>query len=347
MIRIYFFSFAVVLGGALAAVWLGWPIPWLLGSLAAGGLCSINGIGVKAPPLCRELGLSVIGLSLGLYFTPQMGGFLFDNALWLVCGMLFALLLGIIGTWLLMRLHGTDFQTAWFASAVGGASEMAYLSARHGAQVDLVVAAHSLRVLLIVSLVPAFYQFAGLHGADGSVLAVNREVHFFGLAALLAAGWAAAKLFEWRDWSNPWTFGPMFAAIVLTVSGVHLSAVPDWLSAAGQLCIGWGLGTKFGKGFFRRAPKFLSVVALNVLISLILTFGLTLAVAEWSGLPSASVGLGLAPGGVAEMTVTAKVLQLGVPLVTAFHVCRMLAVVATAGGLSRRFARFFERGGTE
>jgi len=43
--------------------------------------------------------------------------------------------------------------------------------------------------------------------------------------------------------------------------------------------------------------------------------------------------LGFAPGGIAEMAITAKVLQLGVPLVTAFQVSRMVMVVLTTGPL--------------
>lgn len=43
------------------------------------------------------------------------------------------------------------------------------------------------------------------------------------------------------------------------------------------------------------------------------------------------LGLGFAPGGVAEMTITAKTLQLGVPIVTMLHVVRMVAVISTAG----------------
>ena len=42
--------------------------------------------------------------------------------------------------------------------------------------------------------------------------------------------------------------------------------------------------------------------------------------------------LGTSPGGMAEMSITAKVLQLGVPVVTAFHVTRYVAVLT----LSRR-----------
>ena len=41
----------------------------------------------------------------------------------------------------------------------------------------------------------------------------------------------------------------------------------------------------------------------------------------------ATLVLGTAPGGIAEMCITAKVLQLGVPLVTAFHVTRLVVLL--------------------
>ena len=41
----------------------------------------------------------------------------------------------------------------------------------------------------------------------------------------------------------------------------------------------------------------------------------------------ATLILGTSPGGIAEMAITAKVLQLGVPVVTAFQVCRLVAVL--------------------
>jgi uncharacterized membrane protein AbrB (regulator of aidB expression) len=40
--------------------------------------------------------------------------------------------------------------------------------------------------------------------------------------------------------------------------------------------------------------------------------------------------LGTSPGGIAEMCITAKVLQLGVPIVTAFHVTRLATVLLLA-----------------
>jgi uncharacterized membrane protein AbrB (regulator of aidB expression) len=44
-----------------------------------------------------------------------------------------------------------------------------------------------------------------------------------------------------------------------------------------------------------------------------------------------SAVLATAPGGIAEMCITAKVLQLGVPLVTAAHVTRVIVLVTGTG----------------
>ena len=56
----------------------------------------------------------------------------------------------------------------------------------------------------------------------------------------------------------------------------------------------------------------------------------------WIGtVPVATMVLATAPGGMAEMCVTAKVLQLGVPLVTAAHVTRVIILVTTTAPMFR------------
>jgi uncharacterized membrane protein AbrB (regulator of aidB expression) len=67
--------------------------------------------------------------------------------------------------------------------------------------------------------------------------------------------------------------------------------------------------------------------------SLLLALGFASALHVFSGLPTVALMLGVAPGGIAEMAITAKVLQLGVPLVTAFQVFRMAGVVLVTGPL--------------
>ncbi|MFY9512197.1 MAG: AbrB family transcriptional regulator, partial [Rubrivivax sp.] len=55
-----------------------------------------------------------------------------------------------------------------------------------------------------------------------------------------------------------------------------------------------------------------------------------------AGLHPATAVLATAPGGIAEMAITAKVLQLGVPVVTAFQVLRYVAVLTLTPLLFKR-----------
>ena len=332
---------AAVLGGGLAHR-LKLPIPWLLGSLLTTALLTLRGAPVKAFAPGRQMGLALIGISLGLYFTPALGRLLLAHSGWLLAAVAFAVLLGLMGSLLLHRWAGVDFKTAWFAAAVGGASEMANLAQQQGARVDQVVASHALRVLLVVSVVPFFYRFMGWHGADFSDFASRAPGGFPALVLLLAIGGAGGGLFKLLRLPNPWTFGPLLASAALTLSGVHLATLPPALSALGQLLIGWSLGNKFAPGFFRRAPQLLAITAVNVALSLLLTALAAGLINRYSGLGGPTLGLALAPGGVAEMTITARALNLGVPLVTLFHIARMVAVVASATAIYELLARWLK-----
>jgi uncharacterized membrane protein AbrB (regulator of aidB expression) len=67
--------------------------------------------------------------------------------------------------------------------------------------------------------------------------------------------------------------------------------------------------------------------------ALVLAFGYAVLLSTLTDLPLSSLAVSVAPGGIAEMAITAKVLQLGVPLVTAFQVSRMVGVVLLTGPL--------------
>ncbi len=329
---------AIALAGALLAVCAHLPLPWMLGALLLTAAVRIAGGATVCPRPARNAGQWVIGTSVGLYFTPQVIGHIGANAGPIVVGMLFALGLAFIGTALLRRYTDVDFKTAWFASAIGGASEMASLAERHGARIDRVATAHSVRVLLVVVTVPFIFQWWGVAGLDPTVPG-PRTVHAGGLAALVALTCVGGLCFMKLRWPNPWVLGPMLAAMTLTACGIELSALPDYVPKVGQLLIGWSLGDRYRPDFFRAAPRFIAVVAAFTVVALALAFGLGALLSLWSAAPIPTLILGTTPGGIAEMAITAKVLQLGVPVVTAFHVTRMVFVVLVTGPMYAFLAR--------
>ena len=70
----------------------------------------------------------------------------------------------------------------------------------------------------------------------------------------------------------------------------------------------WG---PLSSDFFRAAPRFIAAVAVFTLVALALAFGLGALLSLWSAAPVPTLILGTTPGGIAEMAITAKVLQLG------------------------------------
>lgn len=331
-------GFCIALIGALLAVWAHMPLPWMLGALLLTAATRISGLPTACPRPARNAGQWVIGASLGLYFTPQVIAHIGSNAGPIIVGMLFALALAFLGTAILRRYTDVDFKTAWFSSAIGGASEMANLAERHGARIDRVATAHSVRVLLVVVTVPFIFQWWGVAGLDPTVPG-PRDVHALGLAALVALTIVGGAAFTKFRLPNPWVLGPMLVAMILTASNIELSALPDFVPKAGQLLIGWSLGDRYRPDFFRAAPRFMAAVAGFTILALALAFGVGALLSLWSAAPIPTLILGTTPGGIAEMAITAKVLQLGVPVVTAFHVTRMVFVVIVTGPIYAILAR--------
>lgn len=338
-------ALATAAGAAAQAARL--PLPWMIGPLLATAAACVLGAPIQASLRLRNAGLWILGTLLGLYFTPAVLAVVARLAPAIALGVVWALLLG----WGFYRFlwwsqggaaSGLHRGTAFFGAAIGGASEMALLAERHGAQVDRVAAAHSLRVMLVVVSIPLALQALDVHGADRALQA-TRAVQPGGLVLLLAATAAGGALLQWWGTPNPWVLGALAVSALLTGSGVELSACPRPLANAAQLAIGVSLGSRFTPAFVHSAPRWLGAVAVGTLGMIVVSAGFAAVLARAVGLHPATLLLGTSPGGIAEMAITASVLGLGVPVVTAFHVVRYVAVLLLTGPLYR--ALVLRRGG--
>ncbi len=315
-------------GGALCAA-LGTVLPWMLGPLAFMAAASMAGWPVRRPAGGLLLGQFIVGTALGLYFTAPVLQELMRHAAAIAAGALFALALGCASAAMLARLSGCDFLTAFFASLPGGAGEMSVLADRLGGRADWVAAAHALRIVIVVLTVPTLITLSGAHGSQ-DWLPTAAAVQPGGLAGLLLLAGAGGALLRRFDTPNGWIIGPLVVTVVLTGSGVEWSAMPRWVVNCGQLLIGCALGSRFSAGFFRAAPRFLLSVAATVLLSLVLAAGFAVLLSWATAIDLPTTLLATAPGGVAEMSLTARALHLGVPVVTSFHVTRMAFLVLSA-----------------
>jgi membrane AbrB-like protein len=342
LLRRFVPALLLALAATQLCLYLDTPLPWMIGPLFSTAVACMLGARLSTPVQAREAGQWAIGTALGLYFSAPVLAVLARYAGWIALAVAFAVTLGAASAWLLRRLSGVDRATAFFAMAVGGASEMAVQGERHGAAVDRVAAAHSLRIMLVVGTIPFALRWWSTHGsAPGHDLFVPLAsvVSYPGLALLILLTSCGALLLKRIGVPNAWVIGPLALALMLTASGIQLSRLPEWMIRCGQLFIGVSLGTRFTPTFARTAPRYLASVAACTVITLLLAAGFALALAQLTGIHPGTAILAASPGGIAEMSLTARVLHLGVPIVTAFHVSRMVAVVLAIGPLFRLFSR--------
>ena len=301
----------------------------MMGSLVAMAIAQMAGARFEAPPGGRDAGLLIVGTSLGLYFTPPVMREVVAYGGYFVALGFAALGIGAVSAAVLERAAGVDHATAFFGSMPGGAAEMALLGERHGALADRVAFAHSARMLLVVTLVPSAVTLAGFSATeDYRPVSTPFDLGGFALLAGIAAAAGAAA----RRLRIPTAFmmGPLLATIALTVSGISLSSVPTFLTNAAQVVLGCVLGSRFDRRFLAAAPRFVAALVPSIAITLGLAALVGWAIARLSGAYLGTSLLSAAPGGIAEMAITAKVLRIGVAFVTAAHVVRYAIVVLFA-----------------
>lgn len=317
------------LGGALLR-WLHVPLPWLIGPLIAMALLRLFNAPVDGMPAGRQMGQGVIGVAVGLYFSADVVRQVLTAAPIIVLASIGTLLMGAVTSLLLARLAQIDLKTAYFCSMPGGVAEMAVLGDRFGAHPGAIALSQSLRVAVIVVTVPPAVS-ALSHAGAMPWAPVAREVIWPALILMLAAGYLASWLFSRARINNAWLLGALATGITIGVLDLRFSDVPLWLVSLAQILLGSALGARFSRNFLIRAPRFALATAFCSLVLVVLSTGLGSLAGLAMGLPETAAILATAPGSIGEMSVTARVLGIAVPMVTAFQLVRIVVVVLLSG----------------
>ena len=321
------------LGGWLASL-ANWPLPWMVGSLLAVIAVRCSGWLVTEMPRGRQAGQWIVASAIGLHFTSEVMQQVLAHFGVILAAAFGTLALSLIGIFILLR-SGADHATAFFSSMPGGASEMVNMAGRHAAQPAKVAAAHSLRMLLVVLVIPALFTWSLPPVAAPAPLPVD----WFWLALLLPAGGLLALLWKRLGQPNPWMLGPLTVCAVASASfDLHIG-LPDGLGQVGQWLIGSSLACHFDRPFFRSAPAFLLRVLVFTLLAMLVAAGLAGGLGWVTAMDETSLMLGMMPGGITELCLTAEALQLSVALVTAVQVLRLFLVMFLAEPVYRFWQR--------
>lgn len=319
----YVRTFICGLSGAYLFYVLHLPVPWLLGSLVTIFILQFfTPLTLKWSKQCRDIGLIVVGLSLGSFFTKalfaQLIGFLPLMIGLNICLLLFSLCLAAMTA----KWCRIDFQSALVASLPGGFSQLVvFAEEKKSLNLPFITYFHVVRVLLVVSLVPIIFSAhtaASFTHADSPVIYVM---------ILLGAGYLAMQLARFLHIPVAAFLGPMLLIIVLSFTSLPQVHMPVNLLHVAQIFIGCHIGLSLRKKDVAFSKRIL-LTGIGSALSLISFTFLTAWIFQYF-LPThafQTAFLSLAPGGLDQMSLIALGVGGDVAVVTVFQLFRILLI---------------------
>ncbi len=302
---------------------LGVPLPWMIGPLVISAIAYISGvITVPVPVRTRPFGQMTIAAQVGLAFTPAALAALLSLAPLLVgAAVVTALLAGVVAV-LTARMADMPLAQAFLATVPTSPVEAAIMAEKLDCDPTPIVLSQTMRIAAVVILVPlSLYAVDGWPDRSGQVSDGTFDPIGNGFLALLAI--CGALLFKTLRLSNPYFLGPLAFSAAASAAGLQPTAFPPLILSAAQIVLGTWLGSMFRRDLLLRGGRLLFTSAISALLLLGIVSAFAVGLAAVSGLDWEVLVLGLAPGGVTEMALTAKFLDVDLALVTAFQLTRI------------------------
>ncbi|WP_272939037.1 AbrB family transcriptional regulator [Sinorhizobium meliloti] len=300
------------------------PLAWMLGSLFPAAILSLLGLQLRPHRTFRRFGQACVGAGIGLNMTAPV---LAQLIVWLpvmVGTALTSVLLSSVVAAGLARGAKIDMKTAFFASLPGGLSEMGNIGLKMGARPEPIVIVQTLRVTLVVIVIPPALVAFGLTGSFTPPAAEPVAAHL--VIALLIGGSFVAIVLNTLRLNNPWTIGAVIFAATLASAEMVTGRMPSEVLSCGQFLMGFAVGSHFRPEMLRKMPRVSIFGTFSVLALTALTAGLALLLSSAFGLSFTVSALATAPGGMSEMSATAQALHVAVPFVVGFQVLRGVLV---------------------
>ncbi len=315
-------TFAAAAAGGLLFQALGVPAGALSGSMVGVSLLIAMGRPIRLANVLRNGALLVCGVTMGAAVTPEMLASLKHYPFSLI---VFVLCLGttILGTaWFLRRFGGWDPATAFFAASPGAMSAVFSVAVSTNADLLKITMAQSLRLFMLVAVVPAIVVSA----ETPTAVAARGVATPVALLIMLAGGAVLALILDRLRFAGPWIFGGMLMSATLHGSGLLSGDPPDRLMQVAYVLIGIFIASRFTT--ITRAllvsSALVSVGAFAVGLGIAVTFA---AIAAWgSGVPFGQALVAFAPGGLEAMIVLGSALGLDPIYVGLHHLVRFFGI---------------------
>ncbi|MGB8953750.1 MAG: AbrB family transcriptional regulator [Tumebacillaceae bacterium] len=313
------------------------PLPFILGPMTAVTAWRLLTKRQLAwPSSLRNTGLLILGCMLGSSFTRDtVGEFAHDLPLMLLATLLLIGFSLFLGYWV-ARASKVNMITAIFGFVPGGLTQMVAI-ADEIPKVDITIVTfmQTVRLMGVIFIVP----FLAVHGIGGGVVdthAVSPMTSPFALnlpdvptyswpayiAAALGGAWIAQRI----KLQGAFLLGPLFSVAMMVLFGLPTPQLPNLLVTAGQLLIAAHLGLSIKPGALKNA-KLTSLTVLSSIVLVLFSLLLGWLLSLLSHMETITGFLSTAPGGMAEMGVTAKMVDADLSMVSGYHLFRLFFIM--------------------
>lgn len=338
-----------IIGGKILTL-IGLSIGWMIGSLLTSVVLfnsnfltkTVSVISKKNINIWLRVGQLLLGVELGLQLNSSILATFKNNSVPIALAIVLSLLFALISGVLLYKFCKTDLLTSFYSTAPGGLSAMPGMAHEAGANTGIVTVLQTIRIFLVVTLVPFFISMAKQQMGEIEVVQKKYEVNnilsngnpiWTILLVLIAL--TGTMLGKKLKFPVPWLIGSMIAvAVTRNVGSLFMGKeiVAFWpgdIMIISQIMIGASIGSMFKKSMFIGMKRVLFFSFFSTIGLLFIMMLCAYIITNITGIPFVTTALAFAPGGVAEMTTVSVILQADPLFVVAVQVLRVLIVNVT------------------
>ncbi len=321
---------ALTLVAAAAGGWLfdrmQLPAAWLTGSMIFVALLAMWKAPVVLPAAARNPLFLVMGASMGAAFTPETVAGMFKWPISIASLGATVTLVIVTCVAFLILYAKWDRATAFYSVVPGALSSVLLLAMRSPANTGLVVLAQSVRLFVLLAVLPvavaATMPGGRVAAPGGTQILLSRDA----IAGLILVGIVLGYLLEKLRFPAGLFVGAMAGSAALHLAGLVSGQMPQDILIPCQVLLGAFIGIRFRDTDLSLIGQALRPSASAFAIALAISGAAAVGVAVWLHLPVGTVLVAFAPGGIEAMSVLAFVLGLDPAFVGVHQLARFIGI---------------------
>ncbi len=322
-------SLALAAGGSGGALFnaLSLPAGWMSGAILGAGMLTFMGLDSRLPLVVRQVMFLVLGISIGASVTPET---LHMISRWPIAfaGIVIAVVVIVLtAARYLQRVEHFSRGTAFFSAIPGALSTVLSLSARGGVDMRAVVVTQSMRIVVLIAVLPLGMSLAGLmpHGAQLPAAPIGEAKDY---AVLIAVSAAAAFALERLRMAGGLILGAMLASATLHATGLSTVRLPLPVTIAAFVTMGVLIAGRLHGLEFGQITRLFRASMGSLAVSVIVAAVLAAVFAPLAGLTYAKALLAFSPGAFEAMVILSFILDLDPAFVGTMHLARVILITA-------------------